>query len=222
MSRDVKLTMEHVKMEKGAQSALTEAAVRAVRSGDLEALRGCEDVLSNSVGGRSPLHIAAECGQVEMIGWLVRERGAQLDWRDAVAADTPLHRAALEGSVEAVRLLLALKATPDLENEYLHSPLWYALAHDKKRCVVELLVGGADLGKVRRDISIPAWAQSVADAVGERRTRCRSACVTLLGMRRKPSLLPQWVGRDVLRLVAHHVWATRLGSVWGAIPQVPE
>ncbi|MBA2369528.1 MAG: ankyrin repeat domain-containing protein [Candidatus Protochlamydia sp.] len=77
------------------------------------------------VSEQSPLHIAAEYGELELIDLLVNRAGAYINIRDDVG-ETPLFAAIRHGHVAAVKKLLELKSDPSAKNSEGESPLDYA------------------------------------------------------------------------------------------------
>lgn len=56
--------------------------------------------------GRTALHLAASCGKCDILEWLVREQGAELDSKDLESGWTPLHRSVFFGFLDcAVKLI---------------------------------------------------------------------------------------------------------------------
>ena len=101
---------------------------QVVQDGDPDAVRGMLDADPDLIRAtdeelRTPLHFAAEGGQLEVAGLLL-SRGAEIDAEDR-GGDTPLHRAVLLGGLDMVDLLL--DQDPDLEvrNSYGRTPLHY-------------------------------------------------------------------------------------------------
>jgi ankyrin repeat protein len=74
--------------------------------------------------GRTPLHIAALWGRVEIVKLLL-ERDVNPNAKDNYG-DTPLHIAALWGHVEIVKILLERGADPNAKDNDEHIPLDYA------------------------------------------------------------------------------------------------
>lgn len=62
---------------------------------------------------------------------------------------TLLHKACVYGSVEVIRLLIALGAYLDVIDQDGSSPLWYACRAGHAECVQELIQSGADVRKLR-------------------------------------------------------------------------
>ena len=57
--------------------------------------------------GRSALHVAASCGKLQALEWLVG-RGASLSAVDKESGWTALHRAAFYGQLSAARTLISV------------------------------------------------------------------------------------------------------------------
>ena len=101
---------------------------QAVKDGDLEAVRG---ILAADPGLlqmmdeelRTPLHFAAESGEVEVAEFLLSQ-GAEINSEDR-GGDTPLHRAVLNGGPEMVGLLLEHGPDLEVQNSYGRTPLHY-------------------------------------------------------------------------------------------------
>jgi ankyrin repeat protein len=99
--------------------------------------------------GRSPLHIAAEVGDVERVAALIDARAdinlpiRSEERRSASWGDTPLHLAAVNGQVEAAELLLAAGADVNASNDRGAAPVHVAVLHHAMMRV--LIDAGADL-----------------------------------------------------------------------------
>ena len=56
--------------------------------------------------GRNALHLAASCGKVDLLEWLVKEHSVDLEWKDEESGWTSLHRSLFYGHLNcAVKLL---------------------------------------------------------------------------------------------------------------------
>lgn len=122
---------------------------------------------------------------------------------------TPLHLISSCGGEKATELFLLAGSVCDaLCASTNWTPLTYAISRiqedDFSYKVVTLLDFGARVENVR-DIEIPKWIVSFS----QRRDARRTICNTLLHLRRKRSRVIQRNGRDVLRLVAQHMWSRR-------------
>jgi len=56
--------------------------------------------------GRSLLHMAATCGKVDVVEWLLEELRADLTQKDKESGWTALHRAIFYGQIACARLLI--------------------------------------------------------------------------------------------------------------------
>lgn len=100
----------------------------------------------------SPLHVAAQVGDVAMIRVLVTH-GAKVDSTDGITGRTPLYYAAARGQGEAVKSLLKFGADPNsLSKEpgygttFRYTPLHPAAQKGHAAVVSALLKRGADTG----------------------------------------------------------------------------
>ena len=59
--------------------------------------------------GRTALHLAASCGKCDILEWLVREQGAELDFKDLESGWTPLHRSVFYGFLDCVVKLIQVR-----------------------------------------------------------------------------------------------------------------
>ncbi|XP_046746428.1 LOW QUALITY PROTEIN: transient receptor potential channel pyrexia-like [Diprion similis] len=96
---------------------------------------------------RTPLHLAACSGSVEIIEELLKHNSNPEKW-DAHRKCTPLHCAAAAGDVKSVKLLLKSGANVDAglsgnSMEHEKTPLHYAVPNEASDCVEELLRAGA-------------------------------------------------------------------------------
>lgn len=56
--------------------------------------------------GRWPLHVAAACGKIDIVEWLLNEKNGDLTSKDMESSWTALHRAAFYGHLATIRLLI--------------------------------------------------------------------------------------------------------------------
>ncbi|XP_029473099.1 myotrophin isoform X1 [Rhinatrema bivittatum] len=90
------------------------ALIWALKNGDLDVVKefvaGGADVNKMLDGGRKPLHYAADCGQDEILEFLL-SKGANINAPDKHGI-TPLLSACYEGHARCVKLLLSKCAGP--------------------------------------------------------------------------------------------------------------
>jgi ankyrin repeat protein len=98
----------------------------------------------------SPLHVAAQAGDVARIRVLV-SHGANVDSTDGITGRTPLYYAAARGQVDAVKSLLKFGADPNSlgkesgRGSFIpYTPLHCAVEKGHREVVIALLKGGAD------------------------------------------------------------------------------
>jgi tetratricopeptide (TPR) repeat protein len=106
----------------------------AIRTNDITTVEIITDriagVSSRNRKGRTPLHIAAYHGAVEVTGFLL-SRGAPLDARDRIG-NTPLHLAAHQGNLTVAKMLISLGASVDVRDNDGKSPLDWAQRKGRK------------------------------------------------------------------------------------------
>lgn len=66
----------------------------------------CESVRDSA--GRTALHVAASCGRVEVVKWLVCSRHADIDAKDKESGYTALHRSIFYGKIHVAVELIKL------------------------------------------------------------------------------------------------------------------
>ncbi|KAF5293017.1 hypothetical protein FQA39_LY13786 [Lamprigera yunnana] len=72
----------------------------------------CQDVKDNI--GRTALHIAASCGRIHVIQWLIKCKQANINIRDLESGYTPLHRSIFYGKINAFIYLTRLGANASI------------------------------------------------------------------------------------------------------------
>ncbi|XP_047050536.1 ankyrin repeat, PH and SEC7 domain containing protein secG-like [Lolium rigidum] len=110
------------------------------------------DVNSVSKTGATPMSYAAREGNVQVMRYLL-DRGGDPAMPDE-RGSTPLHRAAVHGHCEAVRLLLSTGVPVD-PVDHRGAPLHLAASNDHVEVVKVLLEHDADLNKVANHILSP-------------------------------------------------------------------
>ena len=161
-----------------------EAALRLIEKG--------ADVRVADKTGATPLHRAAEYGQLEICKRLV-EKGADVNARRK-SGTTPLHLAALSKSTEIARLLVEKGAKVDAVDGKERTPLfWVARWHDDTRLggtdddcktIIEWLIKkGADVHRRDNDGRTPIWSvigrSAVVQFYGKRADRRRKMIAEL-------------------------------------------
>lgn len=149
--------MRHIKgfyeaiNEQAQQEKLDGALCLAVSKGDMEtasALIGEGADVNNRLGGdgRSPLHVAATVGNIDIVRMLLEE-GAGVNSR-ADTLWTPLHVASFDW-IEVVRFLLEEGAEVNARDAYMSTPLHWAVSGDQglttQRIILALLDAGAEV-----------------------------------------------------------------------------
>ncbi|XP_012266246.2 transient receptor potential channel pyrexia [Athalia rosae] len=119
--------------------------------------------------GRTPLHLAASSGSVEIIEELLKHGAKPGEW-DASKRCTPLHCAAAAGNVRSVKQLIKAGADVNAGLE-VKSPLHYAVLNNAGDCVEALLEAGASANNPQVYTETPLH---VAASLGSAR------CVSLL------------------------------------------
>ncbi|EFA06701.1 inhibitor of Bruton tyrosine kinase [Tribolium castaneum] len=72
----------------------------------------CESVKDSL--GRTALHVAASCGRLELVRWLIHKRHANINIRDDESGFTPLHRSIFYGKIHVAVELIKLGANTSL------------------------------------------------------------------------------------------------------------
>lgn len=66
----------------------------------------CESVIDYE--GRTALHVAASCGRLNLVRWLIVSRRADIDFRDKESGYTALHRSIFYGQIHVTVELIKL------------------------------------------------------------------------------------------------------------------
>jgi hypothetical protein len=178
---------------------------RAVADGNLDALR---DGLDSGVHidtadgfGRTLLHAAVITGQLES-AQLLLDRRADVARAD-VHGQTALHHAVHLPDV--AQLLLERRAPIDAQNRWGNTPFAYATIVCADFSLLETLFQhGASL---ERALAVDEGrTRHFLRRLAQRRPRCLAVVLALFCLRCVP--------RDMRRLVAQRVWATRRDAVW--------
>jgi ankyrin repeat protein len=129
-------------------SAISQDIHQAAKSGEFEKVKASieEDhglVNAKDDRGRTPLHLAAESGHIEIVEFLISS-GAEINVAD-VNSNTPLHYTATAGKVEAAEFLLAKGAEVDARNHEKCTPLHLAASFNHKPIMKLLIEKGAEV-----------------------------------------------------------------------------
>ncbi|KAL8569625.1 hypothetical protein ACOMHN_057192 [Nucella lapillus] len=121
----------------------------ACRKGDLERVSALLQAFpkmaeSTDENGWTPLHIAADGGEVGLIRRLTSSGGENLDV-ETPTGYTPTHLAARNGHSAAIKILNALGASVDCTTVDKQTPLHLAAATGQVECVKCLVASGADV-----------------------------------------------------------------------------
>ncbi|CAN6338846.1 unnamed protein product [Urochloa humidicola] len=111
------------------------------------------DVNSTTADGETPIAVAATCGKVSILRYLL-DHGGKPGMPDAIG-DTPLHDAADCGHDEAVRLLLSRGVDVDPLNNCRITPLYFAAGKGHDQVVKILLEHGADPNRIAHNAFSP-------------------------------------------------------------------
>lgn len=164
---------------------------------------------------RSALHAASYLGRSDILELLLRHYPPRGVFEIDVSSDTCLIDA-VNGhghcDYSCVEILLKWGSNVEYVNERNWNALTYTLAAFTRRdfsstnsgLIIKLLIDyGARLENAK--LPVPETITSYA----ETRKRLRETCFALLHLRRKRSRTIQRNGRDLLRLVAQHLWSQR-------------
>jgi ankyrin repeat protein len=136
---------------------------KAAKDNDLktveEQLAGEASIDQRDRKGRTPLVVAAENGNEELVRYLV-EQGADIDAESKVGGWTALRWSVTKGNVELTEFLIEHGADVNQENEFGWTPLHSAAKYGQDRIVAMLLEAGADLSAKTESGRTPARVAS--------------------------------------------------------------
>ena len=102
--------------------------------------------------GLTPLHVAANDGDVTSVRILLNSAGGQQSLNAASKiGDSPLHMACKKGNKESARILINNNATLNNTNTYGATPLYNSIANNHEELTWFLLDNGAKLSDMRMD-----------------------------------------------------------------------
>lgn len=126
------------------------------------------------IGAYTPLHLASQVGNAEIIKILLRAGSLLQPTSNSVGATMPLHFAAASGSVGAVRALLDAGARPNvIEATWGQTPLMFGVAKGRTDVVRVLLEGGANPAIMTKVTNIATKAEQAQEERRARNARIR-------------------------------------------------
>jgi ankyrin repeat protein len=144
-------------------NSATEALFAAIRTSDPvqidRALASGADINGEEVydfpidrdwyqGSRTPLRLAVDLQNVDLVRRLLAVRGIEVDRGDCFAHETPLMGAAKKGNREIVESLLAAGADPNREEKYeLCTAAGFAIRDRHPEIAIRLIEAGTDLAR---------------------------------------------------------------------------
>lgn len=85
----------------------------------------CERIRDEA--GRTALHVAASCGRLDLLRWLITKRKANINCKDEESSYTPLHRAIFYGKINVAVELMKLGASLSVQDLDCLTPLEHAV-----------------------------------------------------------------------------------------------
>ncbi len=126
------------------------------------------------IGAYTPLHLASQVGNAEIIKILLGAGSLLQPTSNSVGGTMPLHFAAASGSVGAVRALLNAGAQPNvIEATWGQTPLMFGAAKGRTDVVRVLLEGGANPAITTKVTNIAAKAEQAQEERRARNARIR-------------------------------------------------
>jgi ankyrin repeat protein len=191
----------------------------AARAGDHQQLRHV--LTAHNVDDNSPtydctaLHYAASYEQVECVK-VCMEMGANVNARTN-GQQTPLHGvASMRGNVEIARMLLDEGAIVDAKNRYGITPLYSAIFNNHMDVARSLIDRGGKVSNVKLNVFLPAIPDWVTNYVASR-SNCRIVSIVIIGIHKyRRTNLTGNNDINVLKLVAKHIWSSRMDDGWSA------
>jgi ankyrin repeat protein len=138
------------------------------------------------------------------------EMGANVNARDGDGL-TPLHFAS---SVGVVRILLDAGATVDAPENSGWTTLFLAIRYNFVDNARVLIDRGANVSNVKLDNDVPAIPDWVSTFVASR-SNCRCVAIVIIGIHKYHRT--HMTGNNdinVLKLIAKHIWSTRMDGNW--------
>ena len=128
------------------------------------------------IGAYTPLHLASQVGNAEIVRILLKAGSLLQPTSNSVGGTMPLHFAAASGNVDAVRALLDVGARPNvLETTWGQTPLMFGAAKGRTDVVRVLLEGGANPATMTKVTNITAKAEQAQEERRARNARIRKA-----------------------------------------------
>ena len=163
----------------GQRTYTIEELISAIRKKrDIAEIRqiitGVEDINQPDNDGITPLHIAAQNGNIEIVTQLLAA-GANVNIADSEGT-TPLYMAAFYGFIEVLEKLLNAGANVNITERFGTNPLNTAIFKGYKNIISKLIAYGGD-EKLLTEAQQTQYAEEIAEGILNRNTR--SSALTL-------------------------------------------